>query len=142
MDQENILVRQRLRNRQIEALELASSWPAQLKYQNEAPEVSVPSEVINQCDDVFHGDQSQLSGPLYSQSEEIALRKYSCVLNDVCQKTPALLPALQEVFKLSAWQEVFKLSAWQELRDAAKEALDVMMVRGPFSEDALKKDDV
>ena len=128
-----MLVRQRLRNRQIEALELASSWPAQLKYQNEAPEVSVPSEVINQCDDVFHGDQSQLSGPLYSQSEEIALRKYSCVLNDVCQKTPASLPALQEVFKLSAWQE---------LKDAAKEALDVMMVRGPFSEDALKKDDV
>ncbi|WP_298936013.1 hypothetical protein [uncultured Ruegeria sp.] len=131
--QENMLVRQRLRNRQIEALELASSWPAQLKYQNEAPEVSVPSEVINQFDDVFHGDQSQLSGPLYSQSEEIALRKYSCVFNDVCQKSPASLPSLQEVFELSAWQE---------LRDAAKEALDVMMVRGPFPEDTLKKDDV
>ncbi|WP_170414148.1 hypothetical protein [Ruegeria atlantica] len=131
-DHEDTLVRQRLRNLQIEALELASSWPAQLKYQNEAPEVSVPNEVINQWDDVFHGDETQFSKPPYSQSEEIALRKYSCVLNDICQTTPASLPVLQEVFKLSAWQE---------LRGAAKEALDVMMVRGPISEDSQKKDD-
>ncbi|MEX0319097.1 MAG: hypothetical protein AB3N21_14155 [Ruegeria sp.] len=127
------LVNQHLRDRQIEALELASSWSAQSKYQSEVAGVSIPNEVINQWDDVFHSDNDRfLSEPLYSKSEIIALRKYARVLNDVCKKTPNLLPEVPEIFELSAWKV---------LRSAAQEALDVMMIRGPFTDGAQIEDD-
>ncbi|WP_171130017.1 MULTISPECIES: hypothetical protein [unclassified Ruegeria] len=128
---ENMLVYQRLRNRQIEALELASSWPSQREYQQNTPSVSVTNEVINQWDDVFDDTAFCFPKPIYTKSEEIALREYSRALTDVSRRTRNPLPELSAAIALSAWED---------LRKAAQMALNVMMVRGRFSEDALIED--
>ncbi|WP_170788766.1 hypothetical protein [Ruegeria lacuscaerulensis] len=122
-DHEKQLVFQRLRNRQIEALELASSWSAQLSYQNAAPAISVANEVINQWDDTWFSDETSCPEPIYTKPEETALREYSRVLADLCQRTPSPLPELSTVFALSEWNE---------LREAAQSSLKVMMIRGKF----------
>ena len=119
------LILQRVRNRQIETLELAASFDEQWRYQNEA-QISVPSEVINQWGDWYWPENTHYGPPVFSQQEMDALRAYDAALNSICDRLPEWPPELDVV---QTWPE------WHELREAASRALVAFEARGRFSED-------
>jgi hypothetical protein len=124
------LVEQRVRNRVIEYLELASSFEAQQEYDRHKV-IHVPNEVINQWEDWNPVDESSSPGRLaspYSDEEIEALRNVHADWTWVGDHTPNPLPELAEVQRLPAWQR---------LRDAAGTALDVFLVRGRMPDDDL-----
>ena len=122
------LIFQRVRNRIIEYLEVASSFDEQRKYQKAVPFVSVPSEMINQFEDSVpnKGVLDDFELPVYSTVEQAALRQFYKTWGDVAQNTPNPLPPLEETLKLTKWKE---------LREAAEETLVVFLDRGKLSED-------
>lgn len=120
------IVPQRIRNRIIEYLEVASSYDLQPQYQAAAP-VSVPSEMIEQWADWVYDPRSPDYGPpVFSEEEHEAILTYHLVWDDVAEKTPNPLPILEETLRLSARIE---------LRDAALQTLGVFMRRGRLPED-------
>ena len=119
------LILQRMRNRQIETLELAASFEEQRQHQDEA-QISVPSEVINQWGDWYWPQNTYGESPVFSQEEIEALRAYDTVLNSICDRLPEWLP---EIDVVQTWPE------WHELREAASKALVAFEARGRFSED-------
>ena len=120
------VVRQRIRNRIVEYLELASSFEAQRAYQA-AVQVPVPSEVINQWEDWVPrpGDPSFVQ-PVFSQAEQEAIASFHQVWEEVAAATPNPLPQLENVLVLPAWER---------LRRAAATALQAFMARGKLPED-------
>ena len=118
------VVLQRVRNRIIEYLELASSFEEQRTYQSRVP-VSVPNEVINIWEDWFSGD-NELVGPVFTREERDALDAFHRTWQNVAHSAPDPLPALTEVQSLPAWGE---------LRASAADALLVLGRRGKLSED-------
>ncbi|MCB8928796.1 MAG: hypothetical protein H6652_24600 [Ardenticatenaceae bacterium] len=122
------VVFQRVRNRIIEYFEVASSFDEQQKYQKAVPLVSVPSEMINQFEDwVPNKDVLDDFGlPVFSMAEQVALRRFHRIWEDVAQNTPNPLPSLVETLKLPKWKQ---------LREAAEETLVVFLDRGKLSED-------
>jgi len=119
------LVLQRVRNRIIEYLALASSFDAQSQYQAIAP-VDVPQEVINQWRDwVQPGWAAAFTEPVFSQLERDALSAFDRAWAQVVTITPDPLPDLESLFQTPEWQR---------LRSAAADALAVFAVRGPLSE--------
>jgi len=126
------LLHQRIRNRRIEALKLAASWPDQTAFQRRSPNIPVPVEVIEKWYDTLpNGEDTRFPEPLYSAQEAHALRRFAHRIEAICDATPDPLPELDEVFGLPAWKD---------LREAAQETLNVMMLRGAFSDETLKKD--
>lgn len=123
------LVEQRIRNRVIEYLELASSYEAQLEYQSSTPIAFVPHEVIEQWADWSPVDQSRWPGRLtdpYSADEIAAMRAYHAEWEWVIAHTPDPLPELSETQQLPEWKR---------LREAAEAALRPFLERGRLSED-------
>ncbi len=122
------LIEQRIRNRIIEYLELASSFEAQNAYQANTI-AHVPHEVIEQWADWNPVDQSRWQGRLttpYSADEIDAIVAFNEEWEWVIAHTPNPMPNLAEVQQLPAWDR---------LRLAAAETLAVFERRGRLSED-------
>jgi hypothetical protein len=122
------LIDQRVRNRIIEYLKLASSFEDQLTYQRNVARIGVDvvSETINQWEDWVPADpRTHELSDVYTADEVRAVRDYHVVWDDVADRTPTAL-------RLDAVQE---LQAWNELRQAAVAALAVFERRGPLPED-------
>lgn len=124
----SLLVDQRIRNRVIEYLDLVSSFEAQLEYQSAVPQVSVPSEVIDQWEDWVHRDPREHEDyPVVCSPEEVeALRAFQSAWESAADNLPNPLPPLHECQTLKAWQG---------LRDAALVASAVFAVQGQQSDD-------
>lgn len=121
------LVEQRIRNRIIEYLRVASSFEEQREYQRNAPIAHVPNEMINQWEDWVPVDpRGREQSDVYSNAEMAALGDFHAVWNDVATRTPNPLPRIDETLALPEWEE---------LRRAAASALAVFEERGTFSED-------
>lgn len=120
------VVDQRVRNRIIEYLELASSFEAQLEYQQNAPIAFVPSEVINQWQDWVHTDPGTVDNhpDLYSTVEIAAMTQFHASWEATADSIPNPLPPINQVHLLPEWND---------LRRAADSALAVFLVRGPMS---------
>jgi hypothetical protein len=123
-----IILSQRVRNRIIEYLQVASSFQDQLEYQIAVPYVSVPGEMIEQWADwIAHDDPlKDCDDPVFSAEERQAILQFHKAWNKVCDRTPRQLPSLVVLFSDPMWEE---------LRKAAAEALSVFIKRGKFPED-------
>lgn len=120
------IVIQRIRNRIIDYLELASSFDEQSAYQEAAPHINVPNEVINQWEDWISPDWSNyIIPPVFSPDEIIAIGQFYDVWNAVAAATPDPLPPLQKLLDTVEWQR---------LASAAAEFLTVLNVRGRLPE--------
>ncbi len=122
------IVDQRIRNRIIEALELASSFKGQLEYQARVPIADVPAEVLCSWSDVVRGpeDIEGSEPPVYTLDERAAMLKYHDVWNSVCLDVRQGAPSLSELQTTRPWME---------LRNAASNALAVFLLRGKLSEE-------
>jgi len=120
------VINQRIRNRIIEYLELASSFEDQRLYQYKAP-VHVPNEIITQWEDwVPDLPRAHFSEPVFSREEQDAIAAYHQVWTEVCEAIPMRLPSLEVLFDTAEWRR---------LRDAAISASAVFAVRGRLPED-------
>lgn len=118
---------QRVRNRIIEYLEVASSFEEQKKYQDAAPQINVPNEVINQWEDwVSETWEAELVEPVFSSEERNAVKEIYAIWKDVVQLTPNPLPTLDTLFQLPAWQA---------LREGASRLSQTFGKRGKLSEE-------
>ncbi|MEZ4222601.1 MAG: hypothetical protein R3B13_16795 [Polyangiaceae bacterium] len=117
------VVLQRIRNRIVEYLELASCFDDQREYQARSP-VHVPNEVINQWEDWVR-DPNDFAPPVFSAAECDAIKRYHAIWEDVANTTPVPLPSLEDCMHMPQWQR---------LREAALDALTVFRVRGRLSE--------
>ena len=126
------IVSQRIRNRIIEYLGLASSFERQREYEANVPIANVASEVICQWEDwVDEGRFEWYGSPVFSRAEVEAMKKFHAtwdLVADCVDGRPRL-------------EEVQKVSEWARLRDAAAEALSVFSMRGKLPEDEEMSDD-
>lgn len=121
-----MVVTQRIRNRIIEYLEVASSFEMQQDYQAKAAFVHVPSEMFNQWEDWVQSDKLDwFVEPVFSMAEQAAIRKFDATLRAVAGDTPSVLPELSDLIGTEPWDR---------LRTAAEAALEVFQVRGKFDE--------
>lgn len=119
------VVLQRIRNRIIEYLELASSFGVQRDYQSIAP-VNVGNEIINQWEDlVRESHDPAFVAPVFSAAEQEAVAQFHKVWNAAAANTPDPVPDLEALFATAEWQR---------LRAAALLALRVFLARGKLSE--------
>lgn len=127
-DASDRLTEQRVRNRIIEYLELAASFENQRRYEQDVPIAHVPYEVINQWDDHVWIDpiENPHNRDVYDRAEVEALSRFQGVLEAVTAAVPDDYPTLSDVQGMPEW----KL-----LRDAAEQALGVLMRQGKFPED-------
>jgi hypothetical protein len=122
-----LLITQRIRNRIIEYLEVASDFAAQLEYQKNVPIAHVPSEVICEWNDwVNEQSQPTFTEPVFTVEERAAIDQFHTIWDKVADETPDPLPELEVLMKSEPWRR---------LRDAASRALQVFEQRGRFSED-------
>lgn len=120
-----MVVTQRVRNRIIEYLELASSFDKQLDYQTKAVFVSVPSEMINQWEDWVRSNRPDwYVEPVFSIPEQAAIWKFQAIWSSVADDMHSL--------ELS---DLVKTEPWERLRSGAEQALKVFEVRGRFDEE-------
>ncbi len=122
------VVEQRVRNRIVEYLELASSFEAQLEYQRNAPIAYVPSELINQWEDWVHTDPRTVDWypDVYSSDEIAAMKRFHAAWEATADSIPNPLPPIEQVQLLPEWNN---------LRRAAEQALSVFLIRGTMSND-------
>ncbi|MCP4961419.1 MAG: hypothetical protein GY925_19410 [Actinomycetia bacterium] len=122
------LVAQRVRNRIIEYLELASSFEAQVTYREHAPIAHVPNEVINQWEDWVPTPprNAEWDNVVYSADELEAIDAFHSTWDRVAAALPNELQTLEQVQSLVEWVE---------LREAAAGANAVFNRRGRFPED-------
>ena len=118
------LVEQRLRNRLIEALQLAASFEHQKKLDET---VNAVNETINLWEDTDPVSWDWEFPTVYSTDEVAAVQTF----HDVWASANARLP--DEQFPILA--AVQSRAEWLELRDAAVSALDVVRIRGVLPED-------
>jgi hypothetical protein len=122
-----ILLEQRIRNRIIEYLEIASSCDEQMEFEAHVPIVAVPNEVINMWEDsVDIARIGDFAEPVYSPQEQMAIRQFHAVWDGVASDTPDPLPPLSKLMGTEPWAR---------LRIAAGHALAVFRLRGKFSDD-------
>ena len=122
-----ILLAQRIRNRIIEYLELASSFEEQLAYQANTPIAHVASEVINQWEDSVHDpNDAFFAEPVFSKAEQEAIKAFHGIWDRVAGDTPDPLPELSVLIEGEPWQR---------LREAAVRALKIFQRRGKLDED-------
>ncbi|WP_156739934.1 hypothetical protein [Occultella aeris] len=121
------VVKQRIRNRIIEYLELVASFAAQLTYEAVAPIVHVPYEIINQWEDWTLGSDPWLDeSQVYTVEEKEALRRFQVVWDRAAEDLADDYPALRQVQAMPVWDE---------LRREAEFALAVFARRGRLPED-------
>ena len=116
-----ILLDQRIRNRIIEYLEIASSYEEQLQY-----EANVPNEMINKWSDQVDLDREGYRGPVYSIEEKAAIIRFNDIWNEVIKETPKKMPLLVKLLGSPPWEK---------LRIGAEQALEVFRLRGKFDEE-------
>lgn len=122
------IVAQRVRNRVMEALELAASYESQVEYQRIVPSVNTPYEVINGFED-WVSENPRLNPStlgVYTAEEVAALGEFW----DAWEAAASALP--DDYPSVSVAQS---LPAWSRLRTAAVKALAVFEDRGRMSED-------
>ncbi len=121
------LVAQRVRNRIIEYLELASSFEAQRHYREHAPIAHVPNEVINQWEDWVPTPpkNAEWDDVVYSADELEAIEAFHSTWDRVAAAMPNELRTLEQVQSLAEWTE---------LRDTAIAASAVFDRRGRLPE--------
>ena len=119
---------QRVRNRIIEALELAADFDAQIDYQVCVPIAQVAVEVIEGWYDSFDLERSvpQLIPPIFTAEESAALREFHENIEAISEALPQELPAIEQAQLLPEWDK---------LRQKAQAALAVMHRRGRLPED-------
>jgi hypothetical protein len=121
-----MLILQRIRNRVIEYLTLASSYQMQREYEASVPNAIVPDEIINQWEDLVNEETLHtFTEPVVSHAERIAIQNFHSIWNSVAENTPDPLPPLNQLIGTEQWER---------LRVAAQEALLVFAVRGTFGE--------
>ena len=122
------VVEQRVRNRIIEYLELASSFEAQQQYDRDVPIAHVPYELINQWEDWVHKDprEDRDLSDVYDGAEVEAMCQFHAAWEDAASAVANNYPPLSEAQALTEWDR---------LREAARSALSVFMRRGKMSED-------
>ena len=122
------VVEQRIRNRVIEYLELASSFDDQLQYQRNVEWVHIPVEIIEQWADSVRGDPRTDSQPLsvYSADELHVMGDFHATWDRVADRTP---------YGDLSITDLQQLPEWDELRQAAISALAVFQQRGRMPED-------
>jgi len=122
-----VLLAQRIRNRIIEYLELASSFEGQLAYQAKAPIAHVAAEVINQWEDSVHDPNDVFfANPVFSKAEQEAIRTFHGIWDRVAGDTPNPLPELSILMEGEPWQR---------LQEAAVSAMEIFQRRGKFDEE-------
>ena len=107
-----------MRARVLETLALLASEEMQREYQREVPHVDVPAELFNQWDDCYFPEDKDFQSGFVS-AELAVLANFANVLNQVCDDTPQVLPALDEFLTTQAWRT---------LSDAAQDALSAFSV--------------
>lgn len=122
------LVSQRVRNRIIEYLELASSTEAQAEYQRNARQMSVANEVFNQWEDWVYGDPDSIAWDreVFTSDELEAMKSFHIAWASAAKATPADLPPLRELQQSSVWVQ---------LCSSAALALEVFERRGKLPDD-------
>lgn len=124
------LVAQRVRNRIIESLELASSFEAQLEYRNNGPIAHVPTEVIEQWADNMPSQRTdrqwEWDKVVFSPGEREAIHTFHQTWDEVATATPTHEWTLEQVQSDAGWAR---------LRTAAASALKAFDRRGRFPED-------
>lgn len=122
------LVWERIRNRIIENLELASSFDLQARYSRSVPIADVPAEVIEGWSDVVWEDPPTRDGfpDVFSDEEVEAM----CAYAEAWRQATAALPA-----GAADLSEVQRRKEWASLGAVAVEVLRVFEVRGRFPED-------
>ncbi len=118
---------QRVRNRIIEYLDVASSFAEQRAYQAQVPQLHVPNEVISQWEDwVSEAWEMELVEPVFSYEERLAIAQFYSIWKTVTEHTPDPLPDLEVMLTLPVWEQ---------LRDGADALLIAFGKRGKLSEE-------
>jgi hypothetical protein len=88
------VVEQRVRNRIIEYLEVASSLEAQQEYERDVPIAYIPYEVINQWDDWVHKDprEDRDLSDVYDAAEVEAMGQFHAAWQDAASAVPNNYP--------------------------------------------------
>jgi len=124
---EDKVLKLRVRNNIMDYLELACSASAQRDYERRVPIAHVPNEMIAQWEDcVPDQDFEWYSEPEFSADEQAAIERFTQVWESVADETPDPMPDTVE--------SLFGTRVWQRLMDAARDALNVFLVRGRISE--------
>jgi hypothetical protein len=119
------LLRQRIRNNIIAYLEVAASVEKQRIYERNVPIAQVPNEMINQWEDsVDSKDFDWYCAPVFSPEENMAMRQFHEVWNQVADETPNPMPYTIEA--------LIGTEPWSRLMNAAQLALAVFERRGRF----------
>jgi hypothetical protein len=122
------LVLQRIRNRIIENLGTMASFDEQRTYAQRVPICYVPYELISGWEDFVDSPRpSHFTEPVFSSVECEALEQFYPHWRDAADALPEDFPALEDVLNSPYWMR---------LRDAAREALAVFLIRGRLPEDA------
>jgi hypothetical protein len=122
------LVLQRIRNRIIETLETLASFDEQRAYAKRVPICYVPYELINSWEDSVDSPRpAHLAEPVFSTGERDAIEQFYPQWRDAADLLPKDYPPLEDVLAAPYWLR---------LRDAARRALAVLLVRGRLPEDA------
>lgn len=122
------LLRQRIRENMIDYFEVASSAEEQLHYQRTVPIAHVPAEMIEQwADSAFADDFDWYSSPVFSDTENAAIRRFQLAWEGVAADTPRPLPGTVEA--------LLGTEPWGRLMAGARNALAVFEQRGRFSRD-------
>lgn len=121
------LVHQRIRNRVIEYLELASSYADQTEYQRNVPIANVVHEVINQWEDWVNRDPTEIDWApgVFSEEELVVMTSFHDTWETVIARTRGV----------NTLTEAHETVAWADLRAAAAAARMVFEHRGQMSED-------
>ncbi|WMW80594.1 VOC family protein [Undibacterium cyanobacteriorum] len=103
---ERILL-QRVRNQLIDYLEVASSFRAQREYQEQAPQVQVSLEIVEQWADWVGPDwEQQFTAPVFSEAERQAIAQYQLRWDALRKCLPETMPPLSEIQKNPVWEEL------------------------------------
>jgi hypothetical protein len=128
------LLQQRIRNRIIEYLEVASSPDEQRDYERRVPVAQVPAEMIEQwSDSVDAEDLDWYAPPVFSRHENEAIRRFHDVWLVVVEQLPDPLP-----FTIEA---LIGTPLWDRLVAAARTALTIFEKRGRLDEEVEQRFD-
>jgi hypothetical protein len=118
---------QRVRNRLIDYLEVASSFDAQRAFQQQVPELHVALEVVHQWQDwVGENWEAELAEPVFSADERVAMARFGKIWKMETAQLPDPVPPLETAMALPQWQR---------LCSAAAALLAVFGRRGRLSEE-------
>jgi hypothetical protein len=118
----------RVRNNIIEYLETVSSKDALLEYQANVPIAWVVAESFEMWSDSVHLDGQTIDegypNPVYTDDERTAILAYNETWKKLVDETPMTL----------SLEEFLDSSYYKVMSEAAKECLDIFMIKGRFSE--------